>query len=564
MREPTSGLSSPPKPGKRRRSLVRQAGSTSVIAGLAVITGFLLDVTIAAKYGAGPITDSFFVAARLPLGIGALAVAAANQALVPAFATSLINRNEQATWKLASIIVTSTLTVGALLVAAVYFVAGPLVALTAPGLGAGQARLAAELIPITFAMIPLVTSSEVLRALLNARYSFVVPAATNVALSGTAAALILLLQHDPHVIAWAYLAGACVQLTFISVFAWRNGFRFRPSLQFRDEHLQATARLSVRPLVAGGLNPVTRILEQVLLSFMPSGSITIVAYGYRLISAVGGTVFFRSVMVSLLPRLSAAAGKPEELANLTRQGLRIMLSLSLPLTAFVAVLATPGAVVVFQRGRFTRAEALLLGTVIAVYSLSLVGAAVQRALMAPFFGLLDTRTPLRNTIYGVLANLVLLPLAVAGIYLAGGQPVIGVALAYSLAVYVNVAHGLYRVRSVAGTPWVGLGWFTARLTMGAVLSAVAMVAASSWLQLDQPHPRLVELAMTMGVGLLGAALFGAVMVALFGRQILKRPRTGGGRAVRLLARLKSELPAGAAEAADGREAATAAPWEGDR
>ena len=140
-------------PRRPKRSLLRQAGSTSVIAGLAVLTGFVLDITIAATYGAGQITDSFFVAARLPLGAVALAVAAANQALVPAFATSLNNRGEQATWRLASIVITATLAGGALLVAAAYLIAAPLVAITAPGLPAAQARLSAELVPITFAMI---------------------------------------------------------------------------------------------------------------------------------------------------------------------------------------------------------------------------------------------------------------------------------------------------------------------------------------------------------------------------------------------------------------------------
>lgn len=520
-----------------------------MIAGLSVLAGFLLDVVIAARYGAGPITDSFFVAARLPLGVGALAVAAANQALVPAFSASLNKRSEQATWRLASIIITLIFTGGALVVAAAFLLSAPLVALTAPGLGRDQARLAGELIPVTFALIPLVTSSEVLRALLNARYSFVVPAATGAALSGTAAVVVFLAGHDPHAIALAYLAGACVQLTFISVFAARNGFRFRPSLRLRNEHFQSVARLSVRPLIAGGLNPVTRIAEQVLLSYLPSGSITIVAYGYRLISAVGGTVFFRSVMVTMLPRLSAVEAKPAELARLTGRGLRIMLALSLPLTAFVAILATPGAVVVFERGQFTREKALLLGSVIAVYAFSLVGSGVQRALLAPFYALLDTRTPLRNTIYGVVANLVLLPLAVGGIYLAGGHAVIGVALAYSLAQYVNVAHAAYRVRSVAGSPWQGLGGFAGKLAVASVVSVLAMIPVELWLHLDQPHPRLVELAGTAAAGLVGLAALGAALGILFAGRLRSNRRGGGGIASLLRFRRESEITGGAADAA---------------
>jgi peptidoglycan biosynthesis protein MviN/MurJ (putative lipid II flippase) len=84
--------------------------------------------------------------------------------------------------------------------------------------------------------------------------------------------------------------------------------------------------------------------------------------------------------------------------------------------------------------------------------------------MAPFFALLDTRTPLRNTIYGVVANLLLLPAAVGGLALVGGRPVIGVAIAFSLAVYVNVAHGAYRVRAIV----VGVG-VAGLAVMGGVL-----------------------------------------------------------------------------------------------
>ncbi|MEA2643687.1 MAG: putative peptidoglycan lipid flippase [Chloroflexota bacterium] len=517
------------RPQRRKRSLLRQAGSTSVVAGLAVLTGFLLDVVIAATYGAGPITDAFFVAARLPLGVGALVVAAANQALVPAFAMSLSKRSEGATWRLASIIITTTLLGGAALVAVVSLVARPLVAITAPGLPSSEATLAAELIPVTFAMVPLVTSSEVLRALLNARFSFVVPAATNLALSGTAAAVILLTRHHPQAIAWAYLAGAAVQLTFIGAFALRNGFRYRPSLRLRDHHFQSVVRLSVRPIVAGGLNPLTRIAEQVLLSYLPTGSITIVAYGYRLISAVGGTIFFRSVMVTLLPRLSAAESKPAELNRLTAQGLRIMVGLSVPLTALIGILATPMALVVFQRGRFTSANAILLGTLISVYAFSLVGSGVQRALLAPFFALLDTKTPLKNTIYGVIANLVLLPIAVGGIAVAGGAPVLGVGVAYSLSQYVNVAHAAYRVRSIAGSPWRGLGPFGLKIVVASGLSALVMLPMELWLGLDRPQARLVELSGLVAVGLAGLAVLAGALGLLFMKEIRRRRHGRGAR-----------------------------------
>ena len=526
MRGPHTALIEPPAtpPPARRRSLVRQASLTSLVAAGAVAMGLLRDVVIAATFGAGPITDSFFVAARLPLGFAAIMVAAANQALIPAFTRSLAEQGEDETWLLVSRLVTAGVVFGTLVVILVELVSRPLLFLIAPGLPASEAALAAQLLPICFAMVPLSVTSEILRALLNARYSFVVPAAANIALSATAAGLVLAVRHDPHVLAWGYLAGSVMQALVLAGWAARDGFRFRPSLRLRDSGFLTVGRLSIRPLIAAGLNPIARIGEQVILSFLPPGSITIAAYGYRLISAIGGTVFFRSVMVTLLPRLTAADGEADLQAvnRIVQQGLRLMLALSLPLTAFVAVLGTPVALAIFQRGRFTRAEAILLGAALTIYSFSLVGSAVQRALLAPFLGRLDTRTPLRNTIYGVLANLALLPLAVLSV---GGHRlgVLGVALAYSLAQYVNVAHAAYRVRQTFGTPWRRLGRTLLILGTASLGAAAAMLVVLGALGRAWPSDRLHVIVSGLAAGLAGLlALAGLVLVATRGTADLKR------------------------------------------
>jgi putative peptidoglycan lipid II flippase len=192
-----------------------------------------------------------------------------------------------------------------------------------------------------------------------------------------------------------------------------------------------------------------------------------------------------------------------------------MLGLSLPLTALIAVLATPTALVVFQRGRFTSANAMLLGALISIYAFSLVGSGVQRALLAPFFALLDTRTPLRNTIYGVVANLVLLPVAVGTMAAFGGPAVLGVGVAYSIAQYVNVAHAAYRVRAIAGSPWRGLGPFALKVAIASGLSALAMLPLELWLGLDHPKARLAELAGLIEVAAVGFAVLGGALGLLF-------------------------------------------------
>lgn len=513
-----------------------------------VIAGLILDISIAWRFGAGAKTDEFFVAARIPIGLVAVITAAANQALVPAFRTSLTQRGDRSTDRLISMVIAVVLIVGAALVLLTWLIAGLFVHITAPGLPVGEFSTAASMVPVMFAMVPLVAIAEVMRAYLNARFAFVAPALMTVVLNGLAAAMIIVLPvfgwKEIFLVAIAFVSGAAAQLVFMCTMAIRRGLRLRPALDLGDEQLRFVGKLCVRPLGAAGLNPVARLGEQLLVSYLPTGSISVLNYGFLINSAVGGTVFFRSVIVALVPRLTDAHnhGGQVEVRRITGLGVRIMLAISLPLAAFMALLGKPAAVAVFDRGKFTLIEAGLLGSVLIVYSLSLVGQALQRALLAPFYARLDTRTPLRNALYGTAANLVLLPLLVLPFGLHNTNAIIGVALAYSLAQYVNAGHAWYRLTQTDGNPLRGVLPFAVRLLIASALSAVGMIGASLVLHLGDKSrngDRIQLLIRTPIAGIVGLVVLLLAIYLLAGgeirswRSLLGRrgpPGGGGGSA----------------------------------
>ena len=390
---PPSDDAPAPDPVRGARGLIRQSGTTSVAAGAAVASGLVLDVAIAATLGAGTTSDAFFAAATIPLGIVAIVMVGANQALVPAIATWLVQRSEEETRRLVSAVFNLTAIIGALTVAVFVPLAGPLMRLTAPGFSAQTTSAAAAAARVMIAVAPLVALAEVLRALLNARQRFAAPAAMNVAMNGVAAGLVaFVLGASAPAIATAYVAGAFAQLLFMVVMSYRAGWRWRPVLGIRDPEVRATGRLIVRPLTGAGLNPLARVGEQLFVSFLPAGSLTIMRYGYRLVSAIGGAVLFRSVMVVLLPRLTraTAAGDEREARQLTRLGFRIMLVLSAGLTVVMAVLAKPPRSPCSTGAGSRATRPRCLGVTLAVYAASVPGSGIQRSLLAPFFARLDT------------------------------------------------------------------------------------------------------------------------------------------------------------------------------
>jgi murein biosynthesis integral membrane protein MurJ len=503
-------------------TLLRHAGISSFGAALALVSGLALDVSIAARFGAGRTTDAFFVASRIPIAAGVVLMAVGTQAILPSLARWRIDGGDHELWRLTSLVLLGAALVGSLFAALGVAFAEPLMRLTAPGLPGPEATLAASIARTMFLIVPLIAIAETLRGLLNALYSFGPPAAMNVAMNLTAALLVLTVASGHiHVVAWAYVAGALAQLIYMAITAARQGFRLRPHGRLRSPEVVAVGRLSVRPAAASALNPLARVGEQLIASFLPPGSITILTYANRLISAIGGGFFFRPVVVALMPRLAEADtdGSGERRSALTRTGLRIMLAVSVPLTAAMAILARPAVQVLFRRGNFSRSATTLLGITLAVYAASLIGSAVQRVLLAPFFAALDTRTPLRNTIYGVVANLVFIPPLVFAFGIHEERAAIGVAIAYSLAQYVNVGHAWYRLRASFGVALNGVGSFGVRLGIASAGAAAVMVVVGAVVDLLARGSRLEVIVRMAVVTAAGAAVFLPLTLALNGAEL---------------------------------------------
>jgi putative peptidoglycan lipid II flippase len=250
---------------ERGRDVVRQSGITSVAAAFAIASGLLLDVSVAKRFGATGSTDAFFQAALIPLGLVAVVMVGANQALVPAITTWLLSKTQDETWRLCSILLGAALVGGLVLAGIATLIAWPLMRVISLGFSAAQVDLATSLFPIMFLVVPLVAMAEVFRALLNARYSFFAPAFMNVVMNSVAAAIVLGWGDSLRIVAWAYVTGAAAQLVFMLVMALWRGFRPRLSLAVRDPDVAAAGRLLMRPLTGAGLNPLARVAERALV-----------------------------------------------------------------------------------------------------------------------------------------------------------------------------------------------------------------------------------------------------------------------------------------------------------
>lgn len=500
------------EPKGARRGFIGQSATSSVAALIAMLTGLMLDVAVSVHFGAGRQSDAFFASSRIPVGLAALLMTVAVQAWVPQFVRDRREHGTRSFTIFASRLLTAVTLIGLVIWGAASLLARPLIQLTAPGLSSPETHLAASMVPAIFLVVPLVAAAEVVRGALNATYSFVAPAGMNIAMNIPAAAIILVAGgHDIRLVSWAYVIGAGIQLVAILAVAWAHGVRIHPSLVLSDPRVWRTIRFTGRPTVSAGLNLANRTAEQAVASFLPPGSITILSYAQRLISALGGGTFFRPITVALLPRLADAehAGQDKRVVDILYRAVRLIIVVALALTAFTVALAGPTIHFVFHRGNFTEGKIDLLALTFAVYGFSLLGSGLQRVLLAPFYARLDTRTPLRNTCYGVIVDLALLYPCMAIFGLDSPNAVIGVAIAYSISQYYIVWHAWLRLRKTLPLHARDVAGFTVRALLVTAVATVVMYGLCEVLDVDSIKGRWLLFTVTAAIAVVGTAiLFG--------------------------------------------------------
>jgi murein biosynthesis integral membrane protein MurJ len=453
-----------------RRGLARSSTGIAVFAGAGVVSGFLVDATMAAIFGAGANTDAFFIAATIPFALASLLLAATNQVLVPLVNGWFRDAGEQEARARLGALLGTALAIGAA-TAAIGALLAPLIpSVIAPGAATGTKRAAATMTALLFVTVVTRVGAEILRATLNARFSFVGPAAMPLVENTTVLTVVLLFHQELGVeaVAIGYVVGGVAQLTFMAIVAAARHVLVRPRVRLRDPEMRAVARLVVLPLSGTGLIMLARTAERFLASFLPAGQLTILNYGWVVVNSIGGSVFFRSVVVALLPRLSQARDDERATRRILGDGILLMSVISIPLLVAVVVLAQPLVALAFQRGAFDAEQARLLAGVIAIYALQFPFDAINRVYIAYWYARLDTVVPFVNVVIMVVFDI---GFAVALFVPMGIE---GIALAYVLSSIAYLVHGAWSVHRRLAVPRRELLVHVAKVTLASVASGAAM------------------------------------------------------------------------------------------
>lgn len=431
--------------------IARAAGLMSVATLISRVLGYMRDMVIAFHFGATGLSDTFFVAFRIPNLLRELfAEGSISSAVVPVL-TEYQKKEADKAKRLVRVTMGFILTVvGATCVLGIFF-APQVVSVIAPGfLGSPEKfKTTVLLTRVMFPFLLFISLAALLMGALNTRGVFFTPALAPAVLNVTIIATVFLLAAELGepvlAVAVGVALGGLVQFLFQCPVFMRKGFSILPILDFRDPGLRKILKLVLPVTLGMAVAQINIVVSNILASFLPEGSITYLFYSMRLIQFPVG-VFGVAMAMAVLPSLSEHALRRDydKLREDFSFSLRLLFFISVPAMVGLIALREPIVNLLFQRGRFDYAATMGTADALLYYSLGIWAMVGVRVVAVTFYSMQDTRTPVKAAVAALLANVAL------SLALMGPLRHSGLALANALSSMINFTLLFYFLRSKLG------------------------------------------------------------------------------------------------------------------
>lgn len=462
--------------------LARSAGVVGAATMTSRVLGLVREQVMAYWFGASDAMDAFNVAFRVPNLVRDLfAEGAMSAALVPTFTRALTNEGRARAWQLGNSVMNALALVTGVLVAGGIVFAPAIVSGLAGdyALVPGKFELTVTLTRIVLPFLVLVAIASACMGMLNSLSIFFVPALAPAMFNLAAilsAFMLVPLADDLGVapiltVAAGTLLGGVGQVLLQWPALRREGFRYSPKLDFTDPGLRQVLVLMGPGVIGLAATQVNVFVNTIVATSQGSGAVSWLGYAFRVMYLPIG-LFGVSIATATTPALSrlVASGNQAGMRGTLASAVSLMLTMNVPATLGLVVLATPIVRLLFERGSFGPADTAATAAAVQFYAVGLVGYSVVKILSPAFYALGRARTPATVGVVSVLLNAVL---SYSAAPYFGYR---GIALSASIAALFNASALAFLLRRALG----GMELRRVMATLVKVSIAGLAMAATAW------------------------------------------------------------------------------------
>jgi len=394
-------------------SLAKSSLTIGIFTAISRVFGYVRDILIAAKLGAGSVTDAFFVALRIPnIFRSIFAEGAFNAAFIPMFNSISQQDGQPKALDFAKnvlsflffILLIATLAAQVLMPGIVYLIASGYAEQP------DKFELTTQLTRITFPYLLLISLMTLFSGILNSIGKFAVSAVAPSLLNICLIVALLFFTSSKMVtvtaMAWAVSIAGLLQLLLVYFTCRNNGIKLTPAKPIFNKQIGKLLKNIIPVMVGSGVVQINILINTQIASYIDN-AVSYLYYAER-ISQFPLAIIGTAIGTALLPLLSRQikAGNREEIFTTQNKAITIALTYAIPAAVGLFILAHPIISVLFERGAFDGNAAIQSANALLAFSFGVPAFVLLKVLTNCFYANQDTRTPVIMASICIAVNLV--------------------------------------------------------------------------------------------------------------------------------------------------------------
>lgn len=395
-------------------SVAKTTGLVSIITMLSRVFGMLRDTIVASYFGAGYVSDAFYLAFTIPnLLRRFVAEGTMLPAFVPVFTDQLKDSKESAKQAIAATTAFSLMLTITLTALGVYF-APEITDLFAPGFRENKEQFLLAVI-LTQIMMPYVITVSLLAIAGGAQNTlgyFGLSAASQVIMNFVmiiGVPFSTKLSSEPiYGVAWSVPISGFISLIPNLILLKRLGYPMNLANPFKSAAVKKICKLMIPAILAASVYQLMVLVNRMLASMLPHGSITWYYYADRLVQFPLG-VFTVALSTAILPKLSKLSSENDDL-EFNRQlsnGLSWISFVTIPATAGLCMLSKPIVDAIYRYGQFAEADSIQTANSLIAFSAGLWAISAHSLVVRAYFARKNTTLPSIVSVIALLLNSIL-------------------------------------------------------------------------------------------------------------------------------------------------------------
>lgn len=373
------------------------------------LVSFIKEAIFANYFGVSSSADAYVISIQLPVILFAVVSTAIKTVVVPIYSDTLYSEGKKTADRFYSNLSNLTLVISTIFTLVGIILAEYIIYAFAPGLSLETHDLATTLIRITLPVVVFSSLMDINRGILQVYKSFVLP---SIAVNFKSLVYILIIifftsHYGIYAATVGVLIGTIVEFLIILLLS-KSKVQYNAILNKNDQSLRKAGSMAIPVFIGVGVAEINKVVDKMISSLLKAGSISSLNYASKFSSVFSG-ILINSISTVMYPLFAEKSAKEDykSLSNIYVLTISVYVISITPIVIGAVLLREELVTLAFGRGAFDEYAISLTSALFALYIVGLIFSAIRQASTKLFYSLGDSKTPMKNSIFGIVVNIML-------------------------------------------------------------------------------------------------------------------------------------------------------------